>query len=243
MNYIREIRAFYDWLEVNSLPPGAIVLWHALMHINNKTGWSCEFTVANKMLESLTGLSRQGLDRARGLLIQRGLIEYTKGRGNKAGKYKIKSVCNIVGTTVDTVVDTVVDTKRTQIDTQSGHSSSTLNKLNKTKLNNNNKSIAEPKTKYAEFVSMTNAEYEALVTKLGDEGRVKRCIEILDNYKGATGKKYKSDYRAILNWVITRLEEEEQRNKKAVNVNDAGGGTGTGKAKSKYAIPDDFYWS
>jgi len=133
MNYIREIRAFYDWLEVNPLPPGVIALWHALMHINNKTAWSCEFTVANKMLESLTGLSRQGLDRARGLLIQRGLIEYTKGRGNKAGKYKIKSVCNIVGTVVDTPVDTVVDTKRTQTDTQSGHSSSTLNKLNKTK--------------------------------------------------------------------------------------------------------------
>ena len=64
--------------------------------------------------------------------------------------------------------------------------------------------------KYAEFVSLTNAEYEALVAKLGEEG-TRRCIEILDNYKGAKGKKYKSDYRAILNWVVERYEEEKRR--------------------------------
>ena len=68
-----------------------------------------------------------------------------------------------------------------------------------------------PKIKYAEFVSLTEEEYSSLVARLGSEERVKRCIEILDNYKGAYGKKYRSDYRAILNWVITRLEEEEQR--------------------------------
>ena len=67
------------------------------------------------------------------------------------------------------------------------------------------------KIKYADFVSLTNAEYEALVAKLGEEG-TRRCIEILDNYKGASGKKYKSDYRAILNWVVERYEEESRRN-------------------------------
>lgn len=66
------------------------------------------------------------------------------------------------------------------------------------------------KIKYADFVSLTNAEYEALVAKLGEEG-TRRCIEILDNYKGAKGKKYKSDYRAILNWVVERYEEEKRR--------------------------------
>jgi len=66
------------------------------------------------------------------------------------------------------------------------------------------------KTDYAEFVSLTDDEYAALVTKLGEEG-AKRCIEILDNYKGANGKKYKSDYRAILNWVIERFKEEKAK--------------------------------
>lgn len=76
------------------------------------------------------------------------------------------------------------------------------------------------KIKYADFVSLTNAEYEALVAKLGEDG-AKRCIEILDNYKGANGKRYKSDYRAILNWVIQRYEEEQSKrrqNKPSSNI-------------------------
>ena len=69
---------------------------------------------------------------------------------------------------------------------------------------------AEPKTQFAEFVSLTNAEYEALVAKLGEQG-AGRCIELLDNYKGQSGKKYQSDYRAILNWVVGRYEEEQKK--------------------------------
>lgn len=42
----------------------------------------------------------------------------------------------------------------------------------------------------------------------------KRLIEILDNYKGATGKRYASDYRAILSWVVDRLREEKGRTTK-----------------------------
>ena len=75
--------------------------------------------------------------------------------------------------------------------------------------NNNNPPISPLKKNYADFVSLTNDEYSSLVAKLGSEARVKRCIEILDNYKGANGKRYKSDYRAILNWVVDRLLKEE----------------------------------
>jgi len=80
------------------------------------------------------------------------------------------------------------------------------------------KKVKPKKTVYAEFVSMTIDEYSSLVTKLGEDG-TKRCIEILDNYKGSTGKKYKSDYRTILNWVITRYEEENR------NANNSGNST------------------
>ena len=75
------------------------------------------------------------------------------------------------------------------------------------------------KTMFAEFVSMTNDEYTSLVAKVGEQG-TKRCIEILDNYKGASGKKYSSDYRAILNWVISRYEEKRN---KGGNFNGNGG--------------------
>lgn len=69
------------------------------------------------------------------------------------------------------------------------------------------------KHQYAEFVAMTNDEYKSLVDNeyLGTQTAVNRCIEVLDNYKGANGKKYKSDYRAILTWVIDRYREEQQK--------------------------------
>ena len=69
-------------------------------------------------------------------------------------------------------------------------------------------SNTDDRQKVSEFVSMTNAEYSALVAKLG-ETDARRCIEILDNYKGANGKSYKSDYRAILSWVTDRLNKEK----------------------------------
>ncbi len=68
------------------------------------------------------------------------------------------------------------------------------------------------KKEYAEHVHMTEGEYAKLIEKLGAEIRVKRAIEILNNYKGANGKRYKSDYLAILNWVIERLTKEEREN-------------------------------
>jgi len=69
------------------------------------------------------------------------------------------------------------------------------------------------KHQYAEFVTMTNDEYQSLVDNehLGTQTAVNRCIEILDNYKGSNGKKYKNDYRAILTWVIDRYEEEQRK--------------------------------
>lgn len=66
----------------------------------------------------------------------------------------------------------------------------------------------ENKNTYAEFVQMTEKEYQSLIERVGEAG-AKRCVEILDNYKGANGKKYASDYRAILNWVIERYRQEK----------------------------------
>lgn len=81
----------------------------------------------------------------------------------------------------------------------------------------NKKEIHKEKSKieFAEFVTMTQEEYDKLVDRIGERG-TKRCIEILDNYKGSNGKKYANDYRAILNWVIKRYEEEPKPEPEAV---------------------------
>ena len=60
-------------------------------------------------------------------------------------------------------------------------------------------------------MKMTEREYGELVNKYGQIAADK-LVGILDNYKGSTGKKYKSDYRAILSWVVDKyLKERKER--------------------------------
>lgn len=72
-------------------------------------------------------------------------------------------------------------------------------------VNDNMQKKADKKIHFAEFVTMTNDEYKKLEIAYGKEF-TDQCITVLDNYKGANGKRYKSDYRAILNWVIDKVK-------------------------------------
>lgn len=76
------------------------------------------------------------------------------------------------------------------------------------------KKSAPEKKRYADFVTLTEEEYNKLVEQYGTEA-VKWCIQKLDNYKGSTGKKYASDYRTILSWVIASYEEQAKHNQTA----------------------------
>ena len=64
-----------------------------------------------------------------------------------------------------------------------------------------------PKKLYAENVKMTESEYKNLVERYSEEG-ARWMITKLDNYKAARGMVYKSDYRAILNWVVKEWQKE-----------------------------------
>lgn len=88
------------------------------------------------------------------------------------------------------------------------------NQINKEKRNNNQISVPPAtkkseivKNKIAEAVMMTQEEFNALVEEFG-KPFTDKCIEILNNYKLSSGKKYKSDYYAIKNWVISRVSKE-----------------------------------
>lgn len=90
------------------------------------------------------------------------------------------------------------------------------NRLDKSSIEkniNNKPKIQDNKKHFAEFVIMTNNEYEKLVVTYGKEF-ANQCIKVLDNYKGANGRKYKSDYRAILNWVVGAVNEQNRKNGK-----------------------------
>ena len=92
--------------------------------------------------------------------------------------------------------------------------SSNANKVKESKENKNkiNKKEQEEKIHFADFVTMTNAEHEKLVSTYGTEF-TDQCIKILDNYKGSKDKEYKSDYRAILSWVVDEVNKRKQENK------------------------------
>lgn len=92
--------------------------------------------------------------------------------------------------------------------------SSNANKVKESKVNKNkiNKKEQEEKIHFADLVTMTNAEHEKLVSTYGTDF-VDQCIEILDNYKGSKGKEYKSDYRAILSWVVDEVQKRQKEQK------------------------------
>ncbi|MGO4888020.1 DnaD domain protein [Anaerobacillus sp. MEB173] len=92
MNYIKELNAFYDRLETNPLSTSAVALWHALLHINNKTAWVPEFAVAVSVLCTKTGLSERAISKARSELKQKGYIDFCSRKGNQSALYQLRSV-------------------------------------------------------------------------------------------------------------------------------------------------------
>lgn len=103
-----------------------------------------------------------------------------------------------------------------------------IERVNKSNRSKKNKPVK--KDAYGEYVTLSEIEYKTLVDRYSEQG-AKRMIEILDNYKGSSGKKYASDYRAILNWVVGRYEEEVRRSGYAVRR--------TGPRE--YNDPNDFF--
>lgn len=127
MNYIQQIRALDDFkLYKTRLSSGEIALWHALMSINNKTGWQEWFTAANSMLVSLSGLSRSGILKDRNVLKQLGLIDF-KTNGKRATSYHV-CVLYTLNSTQDSKHQSKQDSTH-----DSKQDSNTLNKLNQTK--------------------------------------------------------------------------------------------------------------
>ena len=97
-------------------------------------------------------------------------------------------------------------------DTDNNHISYITNHLEEKKDNRGmgeeeKKETFNEKIRFAEFVTMTNAEYERLVSTYGKKF-ADQCIKTLDNYKGSSGKKYRSDYRAILSWVADKVKKD-----------------------------------
>lgn len=73
----------------------------------------------------------------------------------------------------------------------------------------------EKKYLVAEFVKLKKSEYKKLRNKYGKTNTI-RMVKKLNNYKGAHGKKYKSDYRAILNWVVDEVVNKKPKREDSI---------------------------
>lgn len=133
MNYLAELNAFHDYLLANQLSTSEIVLWHALMHINNKTMWKTEFTASNLILQQLTGLSRSTLADAKNKLKQRGLLSYKPGKPRQAGTFCMVSLLeeSELVRLLDEFPDELSDESRTSSRTNPGRVPGTLININK----------------------------------------------------------------------------------------------------------------
>lgn len=67
-----------------------------------------------------------------------------------------------------------------------------------------------PKHHYAPEVLLTENEHKLLVERYGADAAA-WMIQKLDDYKAARGTTYKSDYRAILNWVVVEWQKQKAR--------------------------------
>lgn len=164
MNYLKQVLALNQLQLRDPLSKGQYMLFQALLNVNNDCGWIEWFEVASIRLELFSQMSREGVQKARKELIERGLIEF-KSNGTRAGSYRLKKlyedstqVSTQTSTQSSTQDSTQTNTeieslstplpiqsdKNTQMSTQDSTQDSTqsstqgstpLNKLNKTKLN------------------------------------------------------------------------------------------------------------
>jgi len=86
--------------------------------------------------------------------------------------------------------------------------------------------IEKEKKEFAEYIKLTEKQYSNLVERYGEKN-TKKAIEKLNNYKAYKGKKYKSDYHALLNWVFDAIGAQEQRAPPQRKCKKCGAGMGT----------------
>ena len=191
MNYLKQVLALNQLQLRDPLSKGQYMLFQALLNVNNDCGWIEWFEVASIRLELFSQMSREGVQKARKELIERGLIEF-KSNGTRAGSYRLKKLYED-STQISTQVSTQDSTQNstqmnseieplstplptqlekntqmsTQDSTQSGTQGSTqdstpLNKLNKTKLN---KSKVNSCSSYTEITDEKSANNDDKTTE------------------------------------------------------------------------------
>ena len=93
MNYINQINAFWEKIESDSdLKPTSVIVYLALLQINNKCGWKVTFKATYGMVLNMTGIANdKTYYSALKQLVDKGYINYQKGPNQyQAASFTIK---------------------------------------------------------------------------------------------------------------------------------------------------------
>ena len=224
MNYIKQGISFFELQLSNQISANAQALYYTLLNINNKCNWKERFTVANSMLTAYTDLNTSAIQRARNELIQLGVIDYKKGKGNQCGEYLLFKLYPDFEQQTDSNVNDKPITNRQQCERQTD----TLYKQNKTKQDetkqNNNQEVnniskkesvkEKSKTAYGDYahVLLSDEEYDLLVSEYG-EFDTEEIIDFLDEKIEANGYKYNNCYLKIKEWAAEAYLNEVKQNR------------------------------
>lgn len=230
---------FFDWAFNNreDFKPTVSALYFYLIEMCNTLGWKKEFSISAK--ECMEGMGVSGYNTYKSafdVLCKHGFIKVVKKSCNhyQANVITLLNFDRVTDKVTDKVTDRVTDRVTDEVDVYpikieqgnyKGNYKGNYQSNGDIHKTNNSKTIKQDiiaetdvsvkpkkqKIKFSEFVSLTQDEYNKLIQD-HSESAVKRMIEILNNYKGANGKKYKSDYMAILNWVVNRYNDEKNKN-------------------------------
>ncbi len=111
MNYMTELKLFYEWLETHPLSAASIALWHALMSIANRSGWNTTLKIPYSLLALRTGLSRTTLYREREKLRRAGRIAFRSNGGSACCTYRLISLEQQTIPQIETQPETQVGTQ------------------------------------------------------------------------------------------------------------------------------------
>lgn len=90
MTYIEHLNAFNQWLESNTLPVNAQLMFFKLLNVFNKAGWPELVQVDNLRMMSMIGVEdKRSMFRARDQLMEAGIISFKKGTKGKPSQYKL----------------------------------------------------------------------------------------------------------------------------------------------------------
>ncbi|WP_295234972.1 hypothetical protein [Veillonella sp.] len=211
MRYLDEVNAFWDWILTNpDVSTAARVLWFALMHFNNKSGWKREFNVSMSSLELSTGLSKSGVVRARNVLKQCGLISYRVRSGRQSTIYSINYFACHRETQNGTQTDTQTETQaETVADTQDGTQAETIPRIDKTRLDNKE---SKPKKMTSRFVKPTIDEVMDYCRQRNNQVDANRFVDYYESNGWLVGKAKMKDWRAaVRTWERNSYGNDKRR--------------------------------